>query len=96
MRSRLRPPVFAPIESPTPFESVKEREPVPEYAEADHATIPQDFRSDEPRATESEPGARWSTDSAESLIDRESTVEGKVHSKKNLRVEGRVEGEVEG
>ena len=65
-----------------------------EYADDDHDTIPQEFRSDEARPIEPEASGRWSTDTTESVIDRESTVEGKVHSKKNLRVEGRVEGEV--
>ena len=94
MRSRLRPPTLPPIENPTPFESVKDRAPMPDFNADDHSTIPQEFRSEEPSITGSEPATRWSTDTGESLIDRESTVEGKVHSKKNLRVEGRVEGEV--
>ncbi len=67
--------------------------------EKDPASIPPEYqakdqRSEEPRTTEGEAPTRWGTENGESVIDRESTVEGKVHSKKNLRVEGRVEGEI--
>lgn len=94
MRSRLRPPTIPPIENPTPFEPARKIDPLPGYREDDHAAIPPDFRAEEPHAAEPDVPTSWSTDTGESVIDRESTVEGKVHSKKNLRVEGRVEGEI--
>ena len=99
MRAKLRPPVFPPIENPTPFEATRERGQMSDPVEKDPASIPpeyqaKDWRSEEPRTAEAEAPTRWGAESGESVIDRESTVEGKVNSKKNLRVEGRVEGEV--
>ncbi len=99
MRTKLRPPVFPPIESPTPFEGASERGETSGPLEEDHASIPPEYqakdrRSEEPRPAEAEAPTRWGGESGESVIDRDSTVEGKVYSKKNLRVEGRVEGEV--
>ncbi len=94
MRSRFRPPLEPAIESLSPLQVTRRQEDMSEYAERDHTVIPPEYRSTEPRDAESKPAAGWTDGAGESVIDRDSTVEGKVRSKKNLRVEGRVEGEV--